>query len=132
MILTNAKVVLDGNDVSDLCTKISLRQSRKQETDSAMGDDTEIFENGIRQIAMTMTFKKSAELATILRDIDDAGDPVELVVRRDKDDDVSEDNPQATGDFNLASFNPLDAAWGAKEFFDVTFSPASSLAWATA
>jgi len=131
MILTNGRLVLGGEDVSDTCTAINVRQGRKQEPNSAMGDDTEVFENGVRTITFTSTHKATPELLTILRAIDEAGEPVECVLRRDKDEAVSESNPQATGDFNMADFNPLDAAWGAKQMVNITWSPASSLAWAT-
>ena len=64
MILNNGYVSLDGTDVSDKVRSISTPRTRETHDDSAMGDETRLFESGVkdgvpeyRQILKDLGFK---------------------------------------------------------------------------
>lgn len=133
MILKTGFLEIDNVDVSEFVTQVDVPLGRETKDDSAMGNETRIFESGVKTFGLTATLKCDAAMTldALFDGILDAGDPVPIVWRPSSGI-ASTSNPQRSADMVLESYTPPSGQWSEKVMLKISLKPAGELTRATA
>lgn len=119
MILKNGYVSLDGTDVSDKVRSVTPTFSRETHDDSAMGDETRLFESGVKTASLSLELNQDDELDELLDGLLEAGEAIEVIVGRD-----GNATPKRTGDWIIENYDPGFGQWGSKMVAKLSLKPA--------
>ena len=119
MILNNGYVSLDGTDVSDKVRSISTPRTRETHDDSAMGDETRLFESGVKVEALSLELNQDDELDELLDGLLESGEAFGVIVGRN-----GNQSPKRTGDWIVENYDPGFGAWGSKMISKLSLKPA--------
>ncbi len=127
-----AEVILNSTDLSDQVTSIDWTEGFELLNSPAMGDDTNIGVQGLRQLSGTINFNQSFATsnvdATIRAAVATRGS-VLLEVKKDGSTSTSATNPQRRVLVVLGNYTPFGGSAGQVKTASVTFSAAGDLAW---
>jgi len=131
LVLTNAFVSIDGNNVSDHVRSVSLDYAADMIEDTNMGDDTHIMLGGLKTWSMSIEFAQdfaASNLDSILFPL--VGTTFTVIARPDAGS-VSTSNPNYTGTGILASTPPFGNGVGELATASVDIQSAGTLSRAT-
>lgn len=131
LILDNAFVEIDGNDVSSDANQVSLSYESETQDETAFGDDTRINKGGLKNWSGSISFHQdfdAAALDSILFGL--VGTQVTIKIRPDGGA-VSTSNPEYTGTALITSYPPLGNSVGELAQASIDFVSAGTLSRAT-
>lgn len=133
LVLTDAFVSIDGNDISAYVTSVTLEYSADMPEDTTMGDDTHLMiGGGLKNWSLSVECNNdytAAALDSILFPL--VGTSFAIILRPDSAV-VGVNNPQFTGTGVLESYTPVGGAVGELATTSVTINAGGTLARATA
>ncbi|MCG8670211.1 MAG: hypothetical protein MI867_12410 [Pseudomonadales bacterium] len=130
-VLTNAFISVDGNDISDHVSQVTLNYEAETQDDTAFGDDTRSAIGGLKSWSVSITAQQdwaASQLDSIIFPL--IGTTVTIILRKDSGS-VSATNPNYTGTGLVVSYNPLDGAVGDLATTPITIQSAGTLSRAT-
>lgn len=133
LVFTDAFVSIDGNDISDHVTSVTIDYSADMQEKTAMGDDTHSNIGGLKNWSMSVDVNNDYAAGNI-----DAlmfpliGSTVTVIVRPVKSTVVGATNPNYTGSAVVESYPPVTAAIGELATASISLQPAGTLSRAVA
>lgn len=131
-VLTNAFVSIDGNDVSDHVSQVTLPYACDEVDDTHMADDTHQMIAGLKTWSADIEFSQdfaASNLDSILFPL--VGAAAFTVIIRPLATSVSTSNPNYTGSAILSSYPPLGGSVGDKAKTTAHLAAAGTLSRAT-
>lgn len=131
-VLTNAHVTIDGNDVSDHVSQVTLPYGCDEVDDTHMGDDTHESKAGLKTWSADIEFSQdfaASNLDSILFPL--VGAAAVTIIIRPTAAVVGTGNPNFTGSAILSSYPILGGSVGDKSKTTVHFGSAGTLSRAT-
>ncbi len=132
LVFTDAFVSVDGNDISDHVTSVTLEYSADMQEKTAMGDDTHNNIGGLKNWSMSVELNQDYAASSV-----DAimfplvGTTIPMIVRPVNAGGVSATNPNYTGSGVVESYNPVSASIGELGKASISVQPAGTLSRAT-
>lgn len=129
--LTNAFISVDGNDISDHVSSVTVNYSSESQDDTAFGDDTRSRIGGLKDWSVDIEVQQdyaASNVDSILFPL--IGTQVTVIVRKDQGA-VSATNPNFTGTCFVEGYQPVSGAVGDLAGFSTTLSSAGTLSRAT-
>lgn len=126
--LTDARIEIDSNVVSDDANQVSLNYEAESLDDTSFGDDTRSSKGGLKNWSGDVQFIQdfaNAEIDSILFPL--VGTTVVLKFRATSDA-ISTSNPEYTGTALIQSYAPLGNSVGELAGASITFEAAGTLA----
>ena len=131
LILEDAFVSVDGNDISSSVKSVTVNISAEMQDDTTMGDDTKSNKGGLKnwsaEVELLQDFA-SGQLDSILFPL--VGTTV-AVIFRPTSAAVSASNPNYTGNGTVESYPPLGGTVGDLASTTISIQPAGTLSRAT-
>jgi hypothetical protein len=137
-LLTNAKIMVAGQDLSNFAFSLDTPDTRDQiEVSGFSPTGTREYLPGQRDQTITIGFLNgfgTGEPARVLQPLYEGGSAFALTVQADKTAAVGPGNPTFGGTANLYDYNGLSGQLNARAELTATFRPAtgSGFAWGTA
>lgn len=123
--LFNPLIRIDGVDLSDHATKVTINQEADEVDVTAFNPDaTKAMRRGLITGSVEVEFLQdfeSQQVNDVLAPLFDSGDPFWVYIQADADLPLSSTNPGWQSRCILTSFNPLDAGVGEASKTTVTF-----------
>lgn len=132
--LTDARVEVNGVDLSAWCSEVTLTTSYDEAEDTHFGDTWHGRIVGLGDWSVTATFSQDFAASAVDQTIGTAAmarSPITVKVRPTSAA-ISATNPQYSGPTIITEYNPIAGAVGDKATADVTFTGAGPLTRATA
>lgn len=132
MVLTDAYVSIDGNDVSDHVKQVSINYSADIQDSTAMGDGSHTRMGGLKDWSLNVDFYQdyaASNLDSILFPL--VGTNFTVIVRPVESTVVGTGNPNYTGTAILESYNPINGSVGDIATTSVTIPGSGTLSRAT-
>lgn len=131
LILEDAFVSVDGNDISSSVKSVTVNYSAEMQDDTTMGDDTKSNKGGLKnwsaEVELLQDFA-AGELDSILFPL--VGTTV-VVIFRPTSAAVGASNPNYTGNGTVESYPPLGGTVGDLASTTISIQPAGTLSRAT-
>ena len=131
LILEDAFVSVDGNDISASVKSVTVNYSAEMQDDTTMGDDTKSNKGGLKnwsaEVELLQDFA-AGELDSILFPL--VGTTV-VVIFRPTSAVVGPSNPNYTGNGTIESYPPLGGTVGDLASTTISIQPAGTLSRAT-
>lgn len=131
LILEDAFVSVDGNDISSSVKSVTVNYSAEMQDDTTMGDDTKSNKGGLKnwsaEVELLQDFA-AGELDSILFPL--VGTTV-VVIFRPTSAVVGASNPNYTGNGTVESYPPLGGTVGDLASTTISIQPAGTLSRAT-
>lgn len=131
-VLSNASVIVDGNDLSAYVQSVTLSYEAELQDDTTMGDDTRSNIGGLKNWSMDIQLVQdfaAGQVDAILFPLVGTSFTVELKPDAGA---VSTSNPKYSGTGVLGSYSPIGNSVGDLAVAPITISPAGTLTRATA
>jgi hypothetical protein len=132
LVYTNAKIEVNGVDLSAHASEVSLNYASEMQDETAMGDDTRIRKGGLKDWSVDVTFHQDFAAAKVDATLFSVVGTTVCVELRPQNICSTVINPTYSGIGIIESYNPLGGAVGALLDAPVTIQSASTLARATA
>lgn len=132
LVLTNAFISIDGNDISDHCTSVSFPYEAEPVDETAFGDDTRIMKGGLKNWSLDLEVHDDfavSNIDSILFPL--VGTQVAIIVRPDAGA-ISTTNPEYTSTALVQSAPVLSGTIGDLATVSLGLVSAGTLARATA
>lgn len=132
IILTDPVVSIDGNDVSDHISQLTINYEAEAQDQTAFGDDTRINAGGLKNWSMEFTAfndEAAGEINSVLFPL--VGSQVTVFAKGDSAT-TSATNPEYNGTGLVQSFSPLGGSVGENSTGSVSVQSAGTLSRATA
>lgn len=131
LVLTDAFISVDGNDISDHCSSVTINYSSELQDDTAFGDGTRSRVGGLFDWSMDLEIQNdyaSSQVDSILFPL--VGTTF-TVIARPTSSSVSATNPNYTGTGILENYQPIQGAVGDLVTAGITIQAAGTLSRAT-
>lgn len=131
-VLTNASIVINGEDISDHCREVTINYEAEMQDDTAFGDTTRSNIGGLKNWSMSIVAHQdwaATELDSVLFPL--VGTTFTVTVKKDSGS-VSTSNPSFSGTGILQGYNPIAGAVGDLANTPITINCAGTLTRATA
>lgn len=132
LVYTNAKMEINGVDLSDHASEVSLNYGSEMQDETAMGDDTRIRKGGLKDWSVDVTFHQDYAAAKVDATLFSVVGTTVCVELRPQNICSTAINPIYSGVGVIESYNPMGGSVGALLDAPVTIQSASTLARATA
>lgn len=134
LVLTDAHIEIDANDLSDHANEVTLEYSADEVEDTNFGDGTHLFMGStLKNWSLSVTFAQDyadGELDSVLWPL--VGGSAVTVKVRPTSSAVGTDNPEYSGSAVLLEYTPVGGSVGDRAETQASFSPAGTLSRATA
>lgn len=127
-VLKDAYVELDGTDLSNLCSSVTINTPADEVDVTGFGAAFREFAQGLKDSTITLAMFQSfstGETHDTLSPLHTSGDPFDVVIRPVASDAVATTNPEWTASVRLYDYSPLAAGVGEAATMDVTLRNAS-------
>lgn len=131
IVLTDAFISIDANDLSAACKAVTLNYSADEVDDTHFGDDTHQMMGGLKNWSIDLEFSQdfaASDVDSILFPL--VGTQIAVIVRPTSSA-VSTSNPNYTGTALFPSYTPLTGNVGDKSNASVRLVSAGTLSRAT-
>jgi len=134
-VLTDVSVEIDGTAVADHCSAVAMEDSAEEvDVTGFGGNGYREFMQGLKDATITLTLFQdfaSGSVHSVLKDLYESGDAVELVLRPTSAP-VSEENPEAHMTARLFSYSGINGSVGEASTIEATFRNAGDgITWVT-
>ena len=126
-VFTDAFVSIDGNDVSDHCTSVTLNYSADEADDTNFADDTHLMIGGLKNWSVDFEFSQDFATSNIDSILFPLVGTTSTIIVRPTASSVSTANPNYTGSALLSTYNPFSGNVGDKATASAHFAAAGTL-----
>ena len=131
LVYTNAKFEVNGVDLSDHASEVSLNYASEMQDETAMGDDTRIRKDGLKDWSVDVTFHQDFAANKVDATLFSVVGTTVCVELRPQNICSTTLNPIFSGIAVLESYNPQGGSVGALLDAPATFQSAGSLSRAS-
>lgn len=131
LVYTNAKLEINGVDLSAHASEVSLNYASEMQDETAMGDDTRIKKGGLKDWSVDATFHQDFAAAAVDATLFSVVGTTVCIEIRPQNICSTAINPIFFGIAVLESYNPMGGSVGALLDAPATFQSAGSLSRAS-
>jgi hypothetical protein len=132
LVYTNAKIEVNGVDLSDHASEVALNYASEMQDETAMGDSTRVRKGGLKDWSVDATFHQDFAAAKVDATLFSVVGTTVCVELRPQNICSTAINPIFSGIGVIETYNPLGGAVGSMLDAPVTIQSAGALSRATA
>lgn len=123
MIFENPKLILNGQDVSEHVTNVTISTERETHDDTRFGMSTRTNAKGLKNWTTTVNLKFDRTLDDALYALFDDATPFTFTLADDAESPVSATNPQWEADGFISEYSGLERGMGEEITLSITIIP---------
>lgn len=135
LVWQNAEIILNSTDLSEQVTQVSLTLGYALLQAPAMGDETELSVQGLKQYSGQLTFNQSFDSVGVDQTINDilaSRQSVLMELMKDRDSAIGTGNPKYRGLVVLGNYQPFQGSAGQVATATLDFQAAGDISRLTA